>query len=268
MVSREASRFPRKQLLHMPGSTTTRGRLGACDSVPKRIAFRNENIVGAPDIPYFAARWLAYASLCRRFTYALASGRARLEVDVVRYTFIVMELHHVLLAGLPAHSRKRSFSRQSGLRYMRLLRASQSSLDAPDLACGVFDFDHELRVSIVVESDRDRAFGRVDVPEDATLTLVKRAGRNDTWKMRAGRTDTLPPLPYFIFRQGDAGDEMLSSLLNAHSLSSPSTRTVSVSASISMRVVAFCIPHGHYGRFRGITVVGKRSISRNTLQVS
>jgi hypothetical protein len=96
MVSREASRFPRKELLHMPGSTTTRGRLGACDSVPKRIAFRNENIVGAPDIPYFAARWLAYASLCRRFTYALASGRARLEVDVVRYTFIVMELHHVL----------------------------------------------------------------------------------------------------------------------------------------------------------------------------
>jgi len=92
----------------MPGSTTTRGRLGACDSVPKRIAFRNENIVGAPDIPYFAARWLAYASLCRRFTYALASGRARLEVDVVRYTFIVMELHHVLLAGLPAHSRKGS----------------------------------------------------------------------------------------------------------------------------------------------------------------
>ena len=94
----------------MPGSTTTRGRLGACDSAPKRIAFRNENIVGAPDIPYFAAPWLAYASLCRRFTYALASGRARLEVDVVRYTFIVMELHHVLLAGLPAHSPKGSFS--------------------------------------------------------------------------------------------------------------------------------------------------------------
>jgi hypothetical protein len=26
------------------------------------------------------------------------------EVDAVRYSFIVMDLHHVLLAGLPAHS--------------------------------------------------------------------------------------------------------------------------------------------------------------------
>jgi len=94
----------------MPGSTTTRGHLGSCDNVSKRIAFRLRNGVGAPNIPSFAAQWLAYASLYRRFTSALTSGRARLEVDVVRYTFIVMESHHVLLAGLPAHSQKRSFA--------------------------------------------------------------------------------------------------------------------------------------------------------------
>jgi len=28
---------------------------------------------------------------------------ARLEADVVRYTFIAVDLHHLLLAGLPAH---------------------------------------------------------------------------------------------------------------------------------------------------------------------
>ncbi len=68
----------------MPGSTTTRGHLDTCDSVPKCITFRVENLVSAPGIPSFAAQWLAYASLYRRFAPGLTSGRARLEVDVVR----------------------------------------------------------------------------------------------------------------------------------------------------------------------------------------
>jgi hypothetical protein len=33
----------------------------------------------------------------------LANANARLGVDVDRYTFIVVDLHHLLLAGLPAH---------------------------------------------------------------------------------------------------------------------------------------------------------------------
>ena len=33
----------------------------------------------------------------------LADTCARLGVDAVRYSFIVVDLHHLLLAGLPAH---------------------------------------------------------------------------------------------------------------------------------------------------------------------
>ena len=90
----------------MPGSTTTRGHLST--RVPRpNVLPSDTRTSSAPRITdSIAARWLAYASLCRRFTSALASSSARLEVNVVRYTFIVMESHHVLPAGLPAHSRK------------------------------------------------------------------------------------------------------------------------------------------------------------------
>jgi hypothetical protein len=40
---------------------------------------------------------------CRRFAGILANACARLGADVVRYSFIVVDLHHLLLAGLPAH---------------------------------------------------------------------------------------------------------------------------------------------------------------------
>src|SRR5438034_9698796 len=39
-VDREISRFPRKERLHMPGSSTTPGRPGARDGAPVRVAFR------------------------------------------------------------------------------------------------------------------------------------------------------------------------------------------------------------------------------------
>src|SRR3954471_3044179 len=51
----------------------------------------------------FAARWLACALPCRRFAAALAGDAARLGADVDRYSFIVTDLHRLLLAGLPAH---------------------------------------------------------------------------------------------------------------------------------------------------------------------
>jgi hypothetical protein len=46
------------------------------------------------------------AGLCppyRRFVAVLADVNARLGADVGRYSFIVVDLHHLLLAGLPAH---------------------------------------------------------------------------------------------------------------------------------------------------------------------
>src|SRR6516165_8853602 len=101
-VDREISRFPRKERLHMPGSSTTPGRAGARDDAPVRVAFRVRNSVG-PRVSAFAAQWLAYALPYRRFVAVLADANARLGVDVDRYSFIVVDLHHLLLAGLPAH---------------------------------------------------------------------------------------------------------------------------------------------------------------------
>ena len=47
----------------------------------------------------FAAQWLAYALPCRRFADTLAEADARLGADVDRYSFIAVDLHHLLFAG-------------------------------------------------------------------------------------------------------------------------------------------------------------------------
>ena len=88
----------------MPGSLTTRSRIASRDGETARVAFGVRHTLGAPDGITIAARWLAYAHPCRRFTPALADRRARLGADVDRYSFIVTDLHRLLLAGLPAHS--------------------------------------------------------------------------------------------------------------------------------------------------------------------
>jgi hypothetical protein len=51
----------------------------------------------------FAAQWLAYMLPYRRFADILANACARLGADADRYSFIVTDFHHLLLAGLPAH---------------------------------------------------------------------------------------------------------------------------------------------------------------------
>ena len=103
VVSREISQFPYKKLLRMPGSTTTPGRSDARTSAPSRVAFRCAQSVSARDQTTFAAQCLAYVLPCRRFADVLAHAHARLGADVVCYSFIVVDLHHLLLAGLPAH---------------------------------------------------------------------------------------------------------------------------------------------------------------------
>ena len=104
LADHEISRFPSKERPHMPVSKTTPGRLGARVIAPIRVAFRHRNDVGTRDEGTFAAQWLAYALPCQRFANTLAGICASLGVDAVRYSFIVMDLHHLLLAGLPAHS--------------------------------------------------------------------------------------------------------------------------------------------------------------------
>lgn len=88
----------------MPGSQTTPGQASARDHAPACVAFRQKNAVGTRDETFFEAQWLACMIPCRRFADTLTDAAARLGADVGRYAFIVMDSHHLLLAGLPAHS--------------------------------------------------------------------------------------------------------------------------------------------------------------------
>ena len=90
----------------MPGSSTTPGHPGARDRAPVCIAFRLRNGVGTRDMNLYEAQWLACVLPCRRFAATLTGDHARLGVDVVRYSFIVSDLHRLLIAGLPAHCEK------------------------------------------------------------------------------------------------------------------------------------------------------------------
>ena len=92
----------------MPGSQTSPGRPNACDGASARIAFRPTDSVGTRIQVYFAAQWLAYTLPYRRFADILAVACARLGADADRYSFIAVDLHHLLLAGLPAHLLKNS----------------------------------------------------------------------------------------------------------------------------------------------------------------
>ena len=87
----------------MPGSSTTPGRPSARAGAPGRVAFHYTDSVGTRDSFSIAAQWLACTFPYRRFADILTDACARLGADVVRYSFIVVDLHHLLLAGLPAH---------------------------------------------------------------------------------------------------------------------------------------------------------------------
>src|ERR1700751_2463438 len=100
LVGREISRFPSKERPHMPGSSTTPGRPGTRDSAPVRVVFRDLKRVDTQRYTYFAAQWLACALPCRRFALILADEDARLGAEVGAYAFLVMDLPHLLPAGL------------------------------------------------------------------------------------------------------------------------------------------------------------------------
>ena len=88
----------------MPGSQTTPGPTGARNNAPADFAFRQVNNVGTRIDNDFAAQWLAYTLPYRRFADVLADACARIGGDVDCYSFIAVDFHHLLLAGLPAHS--------------------------------------------------------------------------------------------------------------------------------------------------------------------
>ena len=87
----------------MPGSPTTPGWPSARVGALGHIAFHYTDSVGTRNQFSIAAQWLACRFPCRRFADILADACARLGADAVCYSFIVVDLHHLLLAGLPAH---------------------------------------------------------------------------------------------------------------------------------------------------------------------
>ena len=72
----EASRFPCKELPHMPGSSTTPEWEGARDIALPMLPSVICDHVGLRDFKFFAARWLAYALPCQRFAGILADTNA------------------------------------------------------------------------------------------------------------------------------------------------------------------------------------------------
>jgi len=95
----------------MPGSPTTPGRTSARAGAPVRVAFRVPNGVGTRDCCTVAARWLACALPCRRFAVTLAGADARLGADADRYSFTVVDFHHLLPAGLCRRTQKKHSSK-------------------------------------------------------------------------------------------------------------------------------------------------------------
>src|SRR4051794_1233252 len=104
MADSEISRFPRKERTYLPGSKTTPGPTGTRNDALARFAFREVDNVGTRVSNAFAAQWLADTLPHRRFAVILAEDCARIGGGVGCYSFIAVDSHHILLAGLPAHS--------------------------------------------------------------------------------------------------------------------------------------------------------------------
>ena len=110
----------------MPGSKTTPGLAGARNDAPASVAFRGVNNVGTRVYNAFAAQWLAYTLPYRRFAVILAEDCARIGGDVGCYSFIAVDSHHILLAGLPAHSLALRPAHSRGHQFVTAIRRLQT----------------------------------------------------------------------------------------------------------------------------------------------
>jgi hypothetical protein len=110
----------------MPGSKTTPGPAGTRNDASASFAFRGVNNVGTRVYNAFAAQWLAYTLPYRRFAVILAEDCARIGGDVGCYSFIAVDSHHILLAGLPAHSLALRPARSADLQKRPFLRVLQT----------------------------------------------------------------------------------------------------------------------------------------------
>lgn len=131
LVRPEISRFPCKERACMPGSPTTPGRPSACVDALGHVAFRYTDSVGTREQFSIAAQWLACTFPYRRFAGILTDACARLGADVVRYSFIAVDLHHLLLAGLPAHLCENAVSLHAGEKSTSQIGSGSTIAEAP-----------------------------------------------------------------------------------------------------------------------------------------
>jgi hypothetical protein len=104
-ASREVSQFLRKERLAHARVFDHAGPDGHSRITRPPVlpsATRTASATGAISLSRLNS--LACTIPCRRFADALADACARLGADVDRYSFIVMDLHHLILASLLAHS--------------------------------------------------------------------------------------------------------------------------------------------------------------------
>src|SRR5215468_1451481 len=73
-----------------------------------------------------AAQWLAYALPYRCFACTFTGTCARLGADAVRYSFIVADSHHLLLAGFTGAPHARVFDHAGSSERSRITRSSVS----------------------------------------------------------------------------------------------------------------------------------------------
>ena len=67
--------------------------------IAPQVRFVGLRFSGTQDFQAFATQWLAYVLPYRRFADTLTGAHARLGADADRYSFTVVDLHHLLLAG-------------------------------------------------------------------------------------------------------------------------------------------------------------------------
>jgi hypothetical protein len=126
----ETSRFPNKELPHVPGSSTTSGRTGARDHAPVHVAFHNYDHVGARNYLAFAAQWLAYALPYRCLAGTLAIADTRLGADVGRYSFTVVDFRLLLFAGFDRRTKSQELCYKA------------NTLAYPECSCSPGTVDH------------------------------------------------------------------------------------------------------------------------------
>src|SRR5208283_2166781 len=98
----EVSRFPVEERTYMPGSSTTQDR--ACARVDAHpVSPSAVTTASAARLMLWRLDGWPIGAPADASPPGLTANDARLGADVVRYSFIVVDLHHLLLAGLPAH---------------------------------------------------------------------------------------------------------------------------------------------------------------------